>query len=52
MKATINGITVEGTPQEIMDYKNLVEQKDKDKAKEGIGTLCNWPPAGIVPWRL
>ena len=27
MKATINGITVEGTPQEIMDFQRLQNEK-------------------------
>jgi hypothetical protein len=41
MKAIINGISVEGTPQEIMDYKKLEES---NKSKEAISKLCNWPP--------
>lgn len=30
MKAQINGVTVEGTPEEILEYQSLVEMKNKE----------------------
>lgn len=36
MKATIDGIVFEGTPQEIIDFKLLNERVNKDKAQNGL----------------
>lgn len=49
MKAHINGITVEGTPEEIAEYQRQVELKKTPD-------LCNWPKfvygydTTVKPW--
>lgn len=42
MKAIIGGITIEGTPQEIMEYQRLQAEQVKMKPK--------YPYSDIQPW--
>jgi hypothetical protein len=42
MKAHINGITVEGTPQEIMEYQRLLTEQAKMKRAD--------PTVATGPW--
>lgn len=52
MKATINGITVEGTPQEIWDYQHIVDMKHREVIyiKPPLGKPPEWwsDPLGLT----
>lgn len=39
MKANINGVTVEGTPQEIMEYERLVKGEKPKSLQESLSKL-------------
>lgn len=44
MKAIINGITVEGTAQEIAEYKRLIDEQDSAKRHTHyIPPVPQWP---------
>lgn len=37
MKATINGTTIEGTPQEIAEYQRIMEERQRNSFKPTFG---------------
>lgn len=37
MKATVNGINIEGTPQEIAEYQRIMEERTRNPFKPVIG---------------
>jgi hypothetical protein len=41
MKATINGVTLEGTPEEILEYQKLVKEQSKEDHFEKFKGLDN-----------
>lgn len=49
MKATINGITLEGTPQEIIEYIKLQEEKAINEQFDIYKRpACEWPKESIT----
>jgi hypothetical protein len=42
MKATFGGITVEGTPQEIMEFRELLSQKSKEDLNKNYSTCTTY----------
>jgi hypothetical protein len=48
MKATINNVTVEGTPKEIAEFVGLVVDASKTAKKDGITFI---PRTSTAPWR-
>jgi hypothetical protein len=47
MIATINGVTVMGTPQEIMEYKQLHDMKLHQAAYQQLSHMSAW--VGLQP---
>jgi hypothetical protein len=45
MRATINGITIEGTAQEIAEYMRLMDEQDRAKRSVPIApSIPQWGP--------
>ena len=49
MKAHINGITIEGTPQEIMEYQRLHSEEAHSKPLWGKGVIDDLIPLQLSP---
>lgn len=45
MRATINGVTIEGTAQEMAEYKRLIDEQERAKRSVPIAPIIpQWGP--------